>query len=320
MGNTAIFGFNPGTHNNAPQPLPTPGGSGMAPNTGGVSNPTSVFAPITPSANTGIFGNNNGIQGLNSALITPQGADASGFAHPGENQLQYDLNTAYGPGIAGVIYQMLTQGLFNPQVASAFLNAMQPAYNRGIASVEQAFGAEGARFGSSAALGIGDFSSQFNLNEQQTLASMFQTSQQQELQLLENILPTMQSEKANRSGGILGDVLGGLETVGGIASLFIPGLQGLAAPLITGGIGTITGSQGGGHGNNNQPIFMNPSPVFNNSTAPDLSSVPMTPPGSTDVFNQSVLSTISAGSTLGGSDPFENNNNNDSSLIPFLFP
>src|SRR5258708_7153970 len=202
------------TGNNAPTPVfggtnPT----GMIP--GGYNNNKSYSFPgynmfgaphpgepsgnnyVTPTANLGIFGNTNpsssnsgnGIQNLNSGFGSNAGS---------QKQLEND----YGKGIGDMLYNILNGGLFNSKVADAFMNAIQPAYNRGIASVQQSFGAEGARFGSSAALGIGDFASQFTLNEQQTMAQMYMQAQQEQLSLLENILPTVHAEQADSQSGI----------------------------------------------------------------------------------------------------------------------
>lgn len=313
----AFFGFNPGntsggkTSNNAPQPVPitgTGGGGGIS--TGGVASPNLPFLnPPTPSANQSPFGSTS-LQNLNSGL-------------PGVSGNFNALADAYGSGTANSLISILSGGLFNPQVAASFLNAMQPGVNRGMADIQNSFGAEGSRFGSAAALGIGDYQSQVNLNEQQTLSNMFLTSQGEELNLMQNLLPTIHGERA--SGGILSDVLGGLEAAGGIASLFIPGLQGLAGPLIGGGIGTITG-QGGSNkspGNPTSGLPTNTPPIANvnvgNAANIDASASGGYNPN-TNVANQDVLQTISAGQDLGGADPFSNGGSNvanDPSIVPF---
>src|SRR5271154_1302068 len=200
------FGFSPpGTRNNAPPPVPITGSTGA--NTG--------QTPTTPSANNNPFAINTpggaGIQSLSSGLPFTAGTGAGSG-----DQFYKSLSNAFGSGTAGLLWNVLQGGLFNPQVASAYLGAMQPGINQGEASINQAFGAEGSRFGSAEALGLGNYLSQVNLNEQQTLAVLFQSSQQEEVSLLNNILPTLHDEKAN-SGGLLSDILGGLEAAGGIA-------------------------------------------------------------------------------------------------------
>jgi hypothetical protein len=145
------------------------------------------------------------------------------------------LDATYGVGQGTLIANMLTQGLFNPQVAQALINAMQPNIERGLVSTEGAFAGEGARFSSSAQIGVGDYESQATLGENQVLANLFTQDQQMQLNLLEQTNPAVQQTIANEnSGGWLNDLLGGLEIAGGIASGGIGG-----AGLISGGVGTI---------------------------------------------------------------------------------
>src|SRR5579859_7694392 len=260
----ANFGSLPG--NNAPMPVfggtnPTgmlPGGFDTKSsfnfpgyNMFGASGQPGGTSPsfITPEANQGIFGptpvsgggGNTGIQGLSSGFGT------GGFDPNMLKQLQND----YGQGIGGMLAQILSGGLFNQKVADAYMNAMQPAYNRGISSTEQAFGAEGARFGSAAALGIGDFASQFTLNEQQVMANMYMQSQQEQLSLLENILPTVNKEQDNSmSSGWVSDLLGGLQIAGGV--LAAPFTAGASLGLVSSGANMIAGANSGQGGANSQ--------------------------------------------------------------------
>jgi hypothetical protein len=291
---SAVFGINPGTSNNAPPPVsPLTNPTGMS-KSSGLTSSTNGLPAIGPASNAPIFGTTpGGIQSLSSAL-------------PGSNQNSINaLTGAYGTGTGDVLANLLYgQGLFNPQVASAYLNAMQPAYNQGIATQEQAFGAEGARFGSAAALGIGNFSSQFALNEQQTLASMFLQSQGEELNLLQSVLPTIHSEHAN-SSGILGDILGGLEVAGGIALAATGVGLPAAAPLIGSGLSTVAASnRGGGGGTSNvpqTPIYTPPTPGTGGVLGTGTSPVNTT---QSNANLASLDAEVSAGSTLGGADPF----------------
>lgn len=199
--------------------------------------------PVSPMANLPAFGM-GGMSGMSSGFDL------------GSNWQNFDnsLGKAFGKGTGQALYNIFDKGLFNPQVANSFLNAMQPGINRGVASLQNSFGAEGARFGSAAALGTGDLLSQANLNEQQTLAGLYTTAQQEQLQLLEGILPTMHAEQANK-GGWMDDLIGGLEMAGGVASMFVPGLQGIGGALIAGGAGTLAKGIGGGGGGSGTPMF-----------------------------------------------------------------
>ena len=306
MGSTgASFGNLPG--NNAPTPVfggtnPT----GMMP--GGFDTKSSFGFPsyspqangnnfVTPMANQGIFGPNNsataggssgnGIQGLNSGF----GSTPASGGTPSLTQLSND----YGKGIGQMLYNILNGGLFNSQVADAYMNAMQPAYNRGIASTEQAFGAEGARFGSSAALGIGDFASQFSLNEQQVMANMYMQAQQEQLNLLNNILPTINKEQDNSMGtGFWGTLAQQFDYA--MATAPKPGQFG-------GSSGTSPSASNAGDGSSTS----SPSPVqTQTSTIPMTGDAASVQSGTSSYYNDQYLQWLqssSAGADLGGQSP-----------------
>lgn len=309
------FGF-PTSGNNAPPPMfgsmtnPT-GGSGVP--QGSFPN-FPLFGSGTasgPLANSPVFSGTN-MAGLSSGVVMPIGNNPN---NPLWSQFANSLGKAYGPGAGNLIYQDLTNGLFNPQVASAFLNAMQPGIQRGQSNILQSFGAEGSRFGSAAALGLGDYNSQVNLNEQQTLASMYMQAQQEQLGLLENILPSLHAEQANK-GGWMHDVLGALEIAGGAAMLPFSG--GASAGLIAGGLGTIGMGLPGGSGNtgtfgmgapnlNNllgNPLIGGSSPYGNwmgstNGVPNSLANNPLWYQG-----NQADIMQVGGGTALGGADPW----------------
>lgn len=194
------FGFpsTPSSGNNAPLPMfgqntnPTGGGFGTGTGSSGFPN-FPMFGPAGttsgPMANMPVFsGTSGGLQHMSSGFDL------------GSNwrDLANRLGSSYGKGPGQAIYNLLSEGMFNPQVAAAFLNAMQPGIQRGEANLLSAFGSEGARFGTEASFGLGDYLSQVNLNEQQTLAQMFLTSQQDQLQLLESVMPTLAQARADQ--------------------------------------------------------------------------------------------------------------------------
>lgn len=302
----------PGTSNNAPPPPPgntNPTGTNKGVGFGGVSYPNyPVFgapqtgSPVSPSANAPIFGS-SGIQNL-----------SSGFGSiPGGSQYTMDLynqlGKAYGKGTGQLLGNIITQGLFNPQEAAAFLNAMQPSINQGLASTQNSFGAEGSRFGSAAALGIGNYESQVNLNEQQTLASMYMQSQQEQLQLLESVLPTIHGEKAN-SGGWVHDLIGGLEIAGSViadvatAGAAIP----FTTPILGAGVQQLgQGITGGGGSSSSSaappiPSFGLPGTAGNTGTfGANSPTTGWNNPASPYYLDPTLLD-ASAGSDLGGSN------------------
>jgi hypothetical protein len=308
---TPSFGLLPG--NNAPPPPVFAGNNptgGLVNNNKGVNtnfpnypmfgNPHTTGV-VSPMSNMPAFSATN-MQGLSTGLAGP----LSGMpGNPGDH-LYKELVRAYGKGTGASLFQMLTAGQFNPQTASAFLNAMQPGVARGESSLLNAFGAEGSRFGSAAGLGLGDYESQVNLNEQQTLASLYMNAQQEQLSLLSGILPTLHQEEADSGGGIFGDILGGLEIAGGIAMEFVPGLQVPGAGLISGGVGTLSGSNKGSGGSKTSAPTMQ-MPQYGNGNY-DIGKLGGTPPflatqqSERDFWETYDLNqlTASAGDILGG--------------------
>jgi hypothetical protein len=214
----------PGTSNNAP--LPIPGNTNPTGTNAGVGfNTGSTFPnyPLFGSSNTGVpgpsanaplwSGTSGGLADLNSGLGVQYG---QGFGTEFYNL----LGKSFGKGAGQLLGNIFSNGLFNPQVAAAFLNAMGPSEARGLANVQNSFGAEGSRFGSAAALGIGDYQSQVNLNEQQTLASMYMNAQQEELTLLGAVLPTLHQERAD--SGFMHDFSQFSTLMAGITNLGTP--------------------------------------------------------------------------------------------------
>lgn len=308
-------GYNFGFSNNAPPPVPSYGNPTGA-NTGSFSGgpkgspfPSypifgpSQSQPVGPSANAPAFGSSD-FSKMSSGLPGSKG----------NPDLLKQLTDTYGP--AGYsIYQMLSKGLFNPDVASAFLNAMQPGVNRGTASVLQSFGAEGARFGSSAALGLGDYLSGVNLNEQQTLAQMFEQAQTQELNLLGSTLPTLHAEKANK-GSWFSDLLGGLEIAGGIIGA--PFTGGASLSLVGAGVGTLVGANSGGSSNKGTTPDVKSAfgSLFQNAP---IDTGPLTPNPTNYIPDLSKLLTQeSAATSLGGSSDTASGSSSDTTMNPEL--
>src|SRR5215831_6784075 len=227
------------TSNNAPQPIPGGyGGNYSGLNFGGTTGqpfPTmSMYGG--PAYNVGSYGTGAGLAGLNAGLFQY----GQGYGTDFYNR----LGTAFGKGPGQALGNLLSGQLFNPQVAAAYLNAQQPGIARGEASILGAFGDAGARFSSASALGLGDYESQVQLNQQQMLAQLYEHAQDQELSILQSVLPTLHQERADE-GGWLNKVLGGIETAAGVAMLPFSG--GLSAPLIGAGLKTLGGgvSKGG---------------------------------------------------------------------------
>jgi len=294
--------FNTGTSNGALPPVPggygNPAGmnNGLKPIDKSTQMPAfPAFGPVTPQS------------GLNSSPYSP--ANFSGLStgmKPGDPNLSgnflREFQRAYGKGTGDVLYQMMTQGLFNPQVASAYMNALQPGVQRGQADLLNAFGRSGNRFGSAAALGLGDYNSQVQLNEGQLLAGLYQNAQSNQLNMLGNTLGTLHTEEANNDSGWLSSLLGGLEIAGGLIGA--PFTGGATLGLVGGGINTLLGGGGKGDKQTQSGLdgFKN---LFggNNANGIDMSGESLGLPGDRMIFNNLVNNLIgSAGSTWGGSD------------------
>jgi len=296
------------TSNNAPLPIPggygNPTGAnthGFGPGGGGAFPSIPLFG--SPSYNVGAFSTGQGIAGLSSGFSTND---------PGRTRDLYNyLGSAYGKGPGQLIGNMITQGLFNPQIAAAFLNAQAPGISRGEAGIQSSFADAGARFSSAAALGLGDFESQVQLNQQQTLASLFENAQSQQLGLLENVLPTIHQERANQ-GSWTNDLLGGLEILGG--AIAAPFSGGASLGLLTSGIGSLMGannpttgaSTGPSGGNSQAGLLQALQQLFQSggsSSTPNLAGSSMS---GSSTGNMSALSEIiasmqgSGASALGG--------------------
>jgi hypothetical protein len=270
-------GGTPGTSNNAPQPIPgntNPTGTNSGVGFGATFPNYPAFgtaptgSPVSPSANAPLWsGTTGGLADLSSGFGSiPGGSQYS-------TQLYDMLGKAYGQGAGQLIGNMLMQGLFNPQDAAAILNAMGPSNAQGLASVQDSFGAEGARFGSSAALGVGNYESQVNLNEQSTLAQMYMQAQSEQLQLLQGVMPTIHQERSD--SGFMHDFSDIYQTVMGVANMVTGPVPMVSQPTPS---------------SNNAPISTSPSfnPTAGAGTAND--------PGlGTGIVNGSDFGTMSSG-------------------------
>jgi hypothetical protein len=278
------------TSNNAP--LPAPG----ATNPTGTNTGLSLSGGNFPSYSS--FGSTNGLTPLSSNMGTPMGGLASlssGFGsstgnNPYNQQFYNMLGKVYGQGTGQELGNIFQNGLFNPQVAQAMLNAMQPGINQGTQTIQNQFGAEGARFGSEDSLGLSNYLGQANLNEQQTLASMYEQAQTEQLQLLAGVLPSVQAERAD-TGGFMNTFADLTNVVGGVAGMVTGPIPGGASMPSVKGTGNTTASA-------------TPASIGTSSAGTDLGGV--SNPGSDfGTMSSSGLDSFvgdsSAGEALGGS-------------------
>jgi hypothetical protein len=288
------------------------------------SVPTSLNPSNQNQLPQSFFPANTGGTSIPTSLANLSSGLGGGPGSPWYQNLYNELGRAYGKGTGQILGDMITKGLFNPSVANALMQAMEPTIQRGYNDVLSSFSAEGGRFSSAGAIGAGDYMSQARLGQTAQLAQLFELDQSEQLQLLQGAMPTLHTEEANRGSGIGKDILGGLETIGGIAGAAF-GLP--TEGLIAGGFNTLAGGLGGGGGGQNpqagvaggiasiiQKIFGNKggTPGFQiPSTSPE--GIPWTMPG----VDPSTVMSASAGGALGGFDPFSSGNSN--TAFPFSF-
>lgn len=228
-------------------PINIGGGGGTDPTTsntdsrgggggGGGSFPANGPAPTTGTSAGG--GNLANILGFNPS---DQGAFISAMQQAG-----------FGSGVAQLLWNFLSSGAgANAQEFQAMVAALQPQVNRGIANIQEQFGAEGLGSSSPAAIGQADFLSQVNLNEGQIWAQMQQQATQDYLQVL------MGGKSTPLPSG-LGALIGGAGSLaGGLAQLYKVLFPGSSSSSSSGGGGGGGGVSipvpGGGGGDSGVP-------------------------------------------------------------------
>lgn len=140
---------------------------------------------------------------------------------PGVNldpRLYKELEKQYGKGAGATIWNALQQGGgFNPKVAQAFMNDIQPYFQENMMQLLEMFGASGQRFASTAALGAGKMSADFTSHQQALMAQMYQWAYQNYTNLLTGTVGQMQNQDTGfwgKIGGILGIAKTGAEVAG----------------------------------------------------------------------------------------------------------
>ena len=162
-----IPGMNASTFSGAPSLFP--------------ANGTSNLDPFT------LFGGGNsfsGIPGGNAGLPQITG---------------HDLKDIYGKGIGNALSQFLNSGAgFNSGVVKAEQNAAMPLEARGLEQIANLMGQTGQASSSTAAIGYGDFLSNFNAQLEQMYANQYEQSVQNYLNVL---MGTKQDAKENKAQG-----------------------------------------------------------------------------------------------------------------------
>lgn len=195
---------------------------------------TNVAVPTPASTNTPAIGGGNNpflpqpttgqsVPGQTSPMnASPTGGLAGtnvssllGFGG-GTNNPLHDLTKAFqkagfSSGIGGELANFLMSGAgFNPDVANALIAAMQPQIQRGEADIMEQFSGMGLRGGSSAAVGLGDYMSQVQLNEGQIWANLYEDS-------VKNYMGVLLAGKGNPQKGFFDNLMSFITTEGNAA-------------------------------------------------------------------------------------------------------
>jgi hypothetical protein len=169
----------------------------------GGSSPTAPF-DITQLLGLVGGGGTTGPNGYPSGTI-----GGANFANLGKGLSQ----SGYKSGVANALAQFLFSGAgYNPQVANALIAQLQPQVSRGEADIMEQFGSHGLANSSAAAIGLGDYLSQVNLNEGEILSQLYEQSVQNYLSVLTGAKQPQQQQGAGPLG-ILQSLLGAAGSV-----------------------------------------------------------------------------------------------------------
>lgn len=167
---------------------------------GGITVPGVGFPGMTGGPNTAPGANNQYGFNPNTGLPT-FGAPGIGASPATQGPFpQIDTNALkklYGSGVGGALSQFLNTGAgFNPQVIQAQINEAMPLEAHALAKMSNLFGDTGNAYSSTAALGYGDFESQFNAALEGQFAQEYQQSVQNYLDVLMRVAPSAQQQQA----------------------------------------------------------------------------------------------------------------------------
>lgn len=201
FGNGGIFnGFNQSAI--PQQGQPSGGFSGVPGMPSGKNNPF-------PANNTNTFGTGNFFSSGSTS-----GIPGGGF--PGFPQVTGSaLKDIYGHGVGDALQQFLNSGAgFNQNVVNAEMNAAMPIEARGIENIMNAMGGHGLAGSSSAAVGVGDFETQFNAQLENMFAQQYEQSVQNYLNVLLGVKQDAKESNAQQGNW--------MSTLSGIAQAAIP--------------------------------------------------------------------------------------------------
>jgi hypothetical protein len=182
-----------------------------------MGGPTPPFAsgPVPAGSSMPAYSSPYAPGGATSALANLQNNFGSSGPTPGHGNTNVDLakgfqSAGFSGGVGTALSQFLSTGAgYNPAVAQAMIAALQPQFAKGQANLMEQFGSMGLGMGSPAALAMGDYQAQENLDVGTILSKLYEDSVQNYMQVLIN----GKGEPQQQGGGVmgaLGGILGGL--------------------------------------------------------------------------------------------------------------
>lgn len=210
-----LAGLNPGAN--------TSGGPGstLMPTSLSPSVGTSGSNPMVPSMPSGGSVNPTAMPAGSSNPYSASGATAAlaglggGLPMQSASGQNTDLakslqSSGYRGGVGTALSDFLTQGAgFNPAVAQAMIAALQPQFAKGQANLMEQFGSQGLAGGSPAALGMGDYEAQNNLDVGTLLSGMYEQSIQNYMGVLESAKTAPKAPWWQAASSLIGSITGG---------------------------------------------------------------------------------------------------------------
>jgi hypothetical protein len=135
---------------------------------------------------------------------------ALGMGFGGTDLAKSLQSSGYRGGVGTALSQFLQSGAgFNPAVAQAMIAALQPQFAKGQANLMEQFGSMGLGMGSPAALGMGDYEAQTNLDVGQLLSGMYEQSIQNYMGVLESAKTAPKAPWWQAASSLIGSLTGG---------------------------------------------------------------------------------------------------------------
>lgn len=142
-----------------------------------------------------------GIPGVGSYSSSGSSANL-GFNFSGnDKKLLESLNKMYGEGVGSTLLNYMKGGAgYSDATTQAMINEALPQYYRGIAAIQDSFGAAGLRFSSTAGLGLSDYAAQFSGSINSAIAQQREAAQGRIFSILSGIRSDAFKNEAGGAG------------------------------------------------------------------------------------------------------------------------